>query len=94
MTRRGFAARLGVSEGAVSKWANERNEPDIGTLLRMASALHVSVDWLLGSPSADVPEPLPRSIDPRVVRRLIRKLRDVAEIADEIDKALPDEEKH
>ena len=44
---------LGITQGALSGWENERFEPDISSLVKMAKIFECDLDYLLGlSPSA------------------------------------------
>lgn len=59
-----LGAMVGVSEGAISHYETGRREPDPVTLGRIASALSVSVDYLLGRDAPEDPAPaaLPETI--------------------------------
>ena len=48
LTQEGLAEAFGVTIGAVSKWENGNNVPDILTLMELANFFNVSVDELLG----------------------------------------------
>ena len=48
LTQEGLAEAFGVTIGAVSKWENGNNVPDILTLMELANFYNVSVDELLG----------------------------------------------
>ncbi len=48
LTQEGLAEAFGVTIGAVSKWENGNNVPDIITLMELANFFNVSVDELLG----------------------------------------------
>jgi transcriptional regulator with XRE-family HTH domain len=48
MTDTEVARRLGLSQGRYSNYVNEVVEPDLGTLVRIARALGVTADELLG----------------------------------------------
>lgn len=39
---------LGITQGALSGWENERYEPDIDSIKKLADIFEVSVDYLLG----------------------------------------------
>lgn len=47
LTQEQFAARLHVTRQAVSNWENDKNLPDIETLIKIASEFHVSLDKLI-----------------------------------------------
>ena len=42
-----LAKRLGVTQGALSVWENENNEPDIKALKKLSEIFGVSVDYIL-----------------------------------------------
>lgn len=42
-----LCSMLGVTQGALSGWENERYEPDIGSLKKMAEIFGVSIDYIL-----------------------------------------------
>ena len=44
-----LADKLGVSQVAVSNWANHKREPKMSTILQIADLLDVSVGYLTGS---------------------------------------------
>ena len=48
LTQEGLSEAFGVTIGAVSKWENGNNVPDILTLMELANFFNVSVDELLG----------------------------------------------
>lgn len=47
ITQTELAEKLNVTRQAVSNWENEKTEPDIDTLQKIASALDVSVEELI-----------------------------------------------
>lgn len=47
-THQALADYLGLNRTTISHYASGRNEPDIGTLIRIADFFHVSVDYLVG----------------------------------------------
>ena len=53
LTQDQLAEKLGVTAQAVSKWENDLSCPDISTLPALADIFNVTVDELLGRPSAD-----------------------------------------
>ncbi|MBI2518162.1 MAG: helix-turn-helix transcriptional regulator [Opitutae bacterium] len=58
--------RIGVSHTAIGKYQNEESEPSVFTVVRMAAAAEVSLEWLAtGQGSAIGP-----SVDPRVAHSL------------------------
>lgn len=79
-TQRQLAARLGVSDKAVSKWETGEAYPDITLLRPLAALFGVSADSLLrggvDAPPADFPRestPLPRSLSRSEWRKYSRK---------------------
>lgn len=83
---------MGLTEGAVSKWVNQRAEPDdLAQLVQICTTLHVSVDWLLDMPTATAPPAALRRVDQRVVRRLMKSLRDAGAAVAAIAAAVDDE---
>lgn len=55
MTMKQLAAKVGVTEAAISHYETGRREPDPDMLGRIANALGVSVDYLLGRESPEQP---------------------------------------
>lgn len=51
LTQQALAEQLHISFQAVSKWENETAYPDITLLPQLASALHTTIDALLGYPT-------------------------------------------
>ncbi len=43
-----LAKMINVTDGAISNWENDVNEPKISYLIRLAEFFHVSADYLLG----------------------------------------------
>lgn len=85
-----LAERVGLTEGAISKWINQRAEPDLAMLVRVCAALHVTLDWLLDMPAAPDPPP-PSGVDPAVTRRMLTRLRGA--VVGALDDAIADEKK-
>ncbi|MBC1983448.1 helix-turn-helix domain-containing protein [Listeria booriae] len=54
-TQEDMAKYLGITRGAYSHIENERNEPDMNTIKKLASYFDVSIDYLLGN--SDSPKP-------------------------------------
>ncbi|MCR5684406.1 MAG: helix-turn-helix domain-containing protein [Lachnospiraceae bacterium] len=48
LTQEGLADALGVTVGAVSKWENGNNVPDVMTMMELADFFSISMDELLG----------------------------------------------
>lgn len=44
-----LAEYLGISQQALSKWENGKNEPDNDSLIKIAKYFNVSTDYLLGN---------------------------------------------
>lgn len=47
LTQEAFADKVGVTRQAVSNWENDKNLPDIETVIRIAGIFHVSLDQLI-----------------------------------------------
>lgn len=47
LTQEEFAIKLNVSRQAVSNWENNKNLPDIGTLILMSNVFQISLDQLI-----------------------------------------------
>ena len=43
-----FCKQIGVTQGALSGWENEKYEPDIKAIHKMAEIFEVTIDYLLG----------------------------------------------
>ena len=56
LTQQALAEKLNISFQAVSKWENGTSCPDVNLLPKLASALNVSIDSLLGYPSQSLTE--------------------------------------
>ncbi len=56
LTQQALAEELNISFQAVSKWENGISYPDVTLLPKLASALNVSIDSLLGYPSQSLTE--------------------------------------
>ena len=60
----------------MSNWVRDEREPqDVQTLVRIASALRTSVDWLVNVPGATAPDDVQAAVEERV-RRARDELRD------------------
>lgn len=51
-----LAEKLGVTQQAVAKWENDKAEPDIATINKLADFFEVDANYLLGR--TDVPTPI------------------------------------
>ena len=51
LTQKELAAKVGVSHAAISFWENGVNIPNVEDCWKMADALHVSIDELIGRTS-------------------------------------------
>ncbi|WP_288572018.1 helix-turn-helix domain-containing protein [uncultured Weissella sp.] len=47
-TLQNVADAIGVSNGTVANYENEKREPNIATLIKLADYFDVSVDYLIG----------------------------------------------
>ena len=56
MTQAGLAAKMNVTDKAVSKWERNLSCPDVNSLSRLADVLEIPVDELLNAKKADVPK--------------------------------------
>ena len=48
LTQAELAKQIGVTQGAVTQWEIGRSAPKLQTMLALARALNVSVDYLIG----------------------------------------------
>lgn len=48
LTQTEVAAKLGIDDTTISKYENDKSEPDNETLTKLANLYDVSVDWLHG----------------------------------------------
>ena len=69
MTMKELAAIVGVTEAAISHYETGRREPDPNMLGRIANALHVTVDYLLGrdDPNPQAQEKAPAAGDEQTI---------------------------
>lgn len=51
LSQREFAAILGVSNGAIGMWETDKRQPDLETIVKIASFFDISIDYLLGNES-------------------------------------------
>ncbi len=55
---------LGISQQALSKWENEKTEPDNDSLVKIANYFNVSTDYLLGnSESKQIEKPYDNDLE-------------------------------
>ena len=55
---------LGISQQALSKWENEKTEPDNESLVKIANYFNVSTDYLLGnSESKQIEKPYDNDLE-------------------------------
>jgi len=47
-TQHELAEKLNLSRSAIASWETGRREPDLRTMLKLASLFHVSLDYLVG----------------------------------------------
>lgn len=82
LSNRDLARAVGVHEATVSRWCSGQLTPGVGTVLKLARALGVSVDALLREPT-DPPED-PHSAAIASVKRMARTLGvDVSELRED-----------
>lgn len=48
LTQRGLASFLDVTQQCVSEWENDRIEPTMSNLIKLADCFDVSMDYLVG----------------------------------------------
>lgn len=48
LSMKGLAREINATDGAVSNWENDVNEPKISYLIRLAKFFGVTTDYLLG----------------------------------------------
>lgn len=76
LTKRTLAERMGLHETTVGKWVLGRNQPSLDYLAKLARALGVSADWLLGLSerraldTTATPELAPAGLPPRARKEL------------------------
>lgn len=74
LTMKQLANIVGVTEAAISHYETGRREPDNDMLLRIANALGVTVDYLIGHEDSPAPvttqEKAPSTIDEQIMREL------------------------
>ena len=57
ITQSELASRLKISASAIGLYEQNRREPDIGTIVKLAECLNVSVEELLGLDTSNLSEP-------------------------------------
>ncbi len=68
ITQKELASTIGIAGASISRYVTGNREPDIRTLVKLAEALHVSIDELVGF---DVPEPVAPPAPPVDVATLV-----------------------
>jgi len=58
MSQLSLAMKLNVSQKMVSAYENEKSEPCIATLIRLADIFHTSVDYIIGN--SNIRQPITR----------------------------------
>ena len=48
MSQKELADKMGMTQGAISRYFNGEREPDIANLIKLCNILHTSSDFLLG----------------------------------------------
>lgn len=56
LSRKALAAESGVSEPSISQYLSKAREPTVDNLVRLATALNVSADYLLGLSDVQTPD--------------------------------------
>lgn len=56
ITQKDFSEMTGITEAAICRYLQGTRIPNAGTLIAIARATNVSIDWLLGHGSDDVME--------------------------------------
>lgn len=62
LSQKNFAEKFNLSQQSIHKYENNQAEPDIKTLIKMASFFHTSVDYLIGN--TENPKPFVESEQP------------------------------
>ena len=77
MTMKHLASIVGVTEAAISHYETGRREPDPDMLGRIANALNVTVDYLLGREESPIekPETKTTSADDPLTEQIMAKAR-------------------
>lgn len=79
MTQAEMGQRIGVRQNTIAGYEADERQPDLATLTRMAEALDVSVDYLLGLPEAVRESTIPYSATIDLEARRGRLLHRLAE---------------
>lgn len=58
LTQQQFAQKFNISNGTIAMWETGKREPDFSTVQRIADFFDVSVDHVLGRPSANSTNPI------------------------------------
>lgn len=56
ITQNKLCEQLGITQGALSGWENERYEPDLASLKKLAQIFNTSIDYILGHTNERSPE--------------------------------------
>ena len=71
MTQSQLGEYIGAKKSAISLWESGKRQPDQETLMRLASYISVSVDYLLGHESPDQIEKAPTPDDARAEAKML-----------------------
>lgn len=74
LSQKELAARLGVSDKAVSKWENGRSKPSSQTLLRLAKLFGISTDALLTGGKRKQAAPVSDALSPAALGVFFRNI--------------------
>lgn len=77
LTQKNVSDLTGITDKSLSRYENDKTEPDNDSLRRLAETYEVSADWIIGRDEKNKKEngmPLPRSKLDEVVERIEKKL--------------------
>ena len=64
ISQKTLADSIGVSQQSINKYENHNIEPDIATLSRIADFFHVSIDFLVGRTTCQLPPSFTTELSP------------------------------
>ncbi len=86
-----LATQLGISQGTLSSWENNKFEPDVTSLFKLSDIFCVSIDYLLGKDSNVPAISIPKKEAPLPAPMLGKDAQKLLDMYDEMSKESKDQ---